>query len=92
MLLQNHPNPCRGITTIEFGAPEPCHVTLTVHDLHGRQVATLVDQSCEPGAYRAVFNGNTLSSGMYLYRIRMNQFETVGRMVVLSAGGGGDAQ
>ena len=74
ILAQNYPNPFNPGTTIEFGVPERCRVKLSVYDLTGREVATLVDGLEEPG-YRVVgFDGGNLASGIYYYRLKSDKF------------------
>jgi Outer membrane protein Omp28 len=68
-LSQNFPNPFNPSTQIDFQIPTASHVTLTVYDLLGRNVATLVDGLRGPGGYHAVFHGDGLTSGIYFYRL-----------------------
>ena len=69
-LSQNYPNPFNPITQIEYGLPEEADVTLTVYDIMGRQVKTLVDQQQQPGRYEVSLDGSGLASGNYIYRLR----------------------
>lgn len=66
---QNFPNPFNPETSIEFSIPENSHVKLTVFDVLGREVTTLLDGQTSAGSYRAVFNASQLPSGIYFYRI-----------------------
>jgi hypothetical protein len=68
-LSQNYPNPFNPSTTILFGIPEASGVTLTLYDITGRQVSTLVQSQLAPGYYRCVWNAAGSASGMYLYRL-----------------------
>jgi uncharacterized lipoprotein YddW (UPF0748 family) len=68
-LSQNYPNPFNPLTTIRFAIPEAGPVKLMVYDLLGREVVVLVDEVLAPGFYTARFNGSTLSSGVYFYRL-----------------------
>jgi len=70
-LLQNYPNPFNPLTTITFLLPKEEHVTLTVHDLLGRTVAVLVDETKEAGEHRVQWNAASLSSGSYVYTLRV---------------------
>ncbi len=58
-----------------------CHVTLKIFDLNGREIALLIDSKYEAGYYKVDFNSRDLSSGLYFYRIRMNQFQDVKKMI-----------
>jgi len=73
-LHQNYPNPFRMFTTIRYAVPVRSHVTLSVYDLFGRQVATLVDGDQDAGEHAATWRavdvgGRPLSPGVYLYRM-----------------------
>ena len=68
-LQQNYPNPFNPATVIRYDLPTRAHVTLTVYDILGRPVATLVDDIRDAGQQHALFDGKGLASGMYLYRL-----------------------
>jgi hypothetical protein len=82
-LEQNYPNPFNPSTTIKYQIPKSGNVTLKVYDILGSEVATLVDAFQNEGRYEANFNASSLSSGVYLYRISINNFSEVKKMVVL---------
>ena len=87
-LRQNHPNPFNPSTTIRFDLARMQAVTLTVHDVAGRLVRTLVDgvEPSGPGEVRwdgLNESGNAVASGVYMYRLRTaNQLQTR-KMVLL---------
>ena len=68
-LTSNYPNPFTHRTTIEYALPASGPVRLSVYDALGREVATLVDGVRQAGAHAAVFDGTSLPSGVYLYRL-----------------------
>ena len=68
-LAQNYPNPFNPSTTIRFEAPVESRVTLTIYDMLGRKVQTLVDRQLKPGVYAEIWNASMLASGAYYYRI-----------------------
>jgi len=73
-LSQNYPNPFNPITTIEYALPKDVDVQLVVYDITGRQVKTLVNKKQSAGRYSIQWkgmndNGQTVSSGIYIYRI-----------------------
>ncbi len=68
-LTSNYPNPFTNRTTIEYALPASGPVRLAVYDALGREVATLVDGVRQAGAHVAVFDGSSLPSGVYLYRL-----------------------
>ncbi len=69
-LKQNYPNPFNPVTAIEFAIPEPMPVEVTIYDIMGRKVQTLVDQSqMEAGSHQLEFDATGLASGKYIYRL-----------------------
>jgi len=87
-LKQCYPNPFNPKTTIEYDLPDVAVVTLTIYDILGREVTTLVDhQQIEAGTHRVVFDASSVASGFYLYRIvatnRGTNFQSVKKMIVV---------
>ena len=82
-LRENFPNPFNPSTEILFDLPEVAMVSLTVHDVLGREVARLVEKELPAGWHRARFDAGNLSSGVYLYRIQAGDFQDTGRMILL---------
>lgn len=68
-LVGNYPNPFNPETTIRFNLSEETHVELSVYDLLGNRITSLIDERRSPGTYTAPFSGNNLSSGVYIYRL-----------------------
>ena len=87
-LLNSYPNPFNPITTIQYGLPRRSDVQITIYDLLGRKVTTLVAEIQEAG-YKSVMwnatndNGQQVSTGVYLYRIRADGFVETRKMVLL---------
>ena len=73
-LSQNYPNPFNPSTVIGYQLASAGIVTLTVYDLLGRQVATLVSERKAAGAYSIRFDGSGLPSGVYFYRLQSGDF------------------
>jgi len=73
-LGSNYPNPFNPSTTISFTIAQPEHVSLTVYDALGREVAKVVDADLGAGTHTASFDGRNLASGMYVYRIQAGSF------------------
>lgn len=82
VLQQNYPNPFNPATMIRYQIPVSGHVTLNVYDAIGREVASLVNEVKESGAYSVMFNGSVLSSGVYVYTLRAGTF-TASKMLML---------
>jgi hypothetical protein len=82
-LRSSYPNPFRGVTTIIYELSRSRHVVLSVYDLLGRKVATLVDEVRPAGLNRVSFDANAYPSGVYLYRIEGGGMESTGRMALL---------
>jgi len=68
-LDQNFPNPFNPSTTIGFTIPTLAVVTVTVYDILGREIATLLNEKKAPGSYLLTFDATGLASGVYMYRL-----------------------
>lgn len=82
-LRQNYPNPFNPSTRIEYGLPQRTRVTLTIFDVLGKKIATLVDRTQEPGYQSIVWNTSGLPSGVYYYRLSTPSFQSVKKLVLL---------
>lgn len=82
-LLPNYPNPFNPTTNIEYKIASQTHVSLTVYDVLGRRVRTLVNEVQEPGEYTKTFNAQNLSSGTYFIRIKADNFDRVQQMTLI---------
>jgi hypothetical protein len=82
-LEQNYPNPFNPTTTIRYQLPKDGMVTLKVYDILGAEVVTLVNEEKVAGKYEVNFNAATLASGVYIYRLSVNDFVNVKKMVLL---------
>lgn len=90
-LAQNYPNPFNPSTTISYAVPEGSQlvgVKLSVFNIRGQLVRTLVDQQQGPGAYNVNWDGTDdsgrrISSGVYFYRLVADDFISTRKMVVL---------
>ena len=82
-LLQNYPNPFNPSTKIEYKLPLDGLVTIKVYDMLGNEVATLVNEEKGAGKYEVNFDASRLASGVYLYRIKVNDFYSTKKMVFL---------
>lgn len=82
-LSQNYPNPFNPSTNIEYSIPEASFVELTVYDVLGNEVATLVNEQHVAGVYRADFSGSNLASGLYIARITAGNFTSSIKMTLM---------
>ncbi len=87
-LSQNYPNPFNPTTTISFGLKNESFVTLKVYDMMGREVRTLVSETRKAGTYELQWRGDnnfgqSVASGMYLYKITAGNFVQVKKMLFL---------
>jgi hypothetical protein len=82
-LSQNYPNPFNPVTQINYSVKTNGFVTLKVYDLLGKEVSTLVNEVKNPGYYTVDFNAAALSSGVYFYRIDVNGFSNIKRMMLI---------
>ena len=82
-LYENYPNPFNPETTIRFTLPRAAQVNLTVYNLRGQEVATLVQKQLSSGSHQVVFTGSELSSGIYFYQLSTPKKVLTGKMTIL---------
>lgn len=82
-LHQNFPNPFNPTTTISFDLPERNFVKLSILDVLGKEVETILSQELDSGRHQVLFDAKNLSSGLYLYRLEAGGFVEVKKLVVL---------
>lgn len=82
-LFQNYPNPFNPSTNIKYSIAEKSNVKISVYDILGSEVATLVNQVQDAGTYNVVFNASDLASGMYIYTIKAGNFTFSKKMMLL---------
>jgi hypothetical protein len=82
-LYQNYPNPFNPVTTIRYDLPRQAYVSLRVFNLLGQEVAVLVDEVQTAGHKSVDINATGLSSGVYLYRMRIDGFSETRKMLLM---------
>jgi|GEM_PF-4515425 len=82
-LMQNYPNPFNLNTNIQFQIPKDGHVTLSVFNPLGQPVATLMDQFMKRGTHQVTFNATNFTSGIYFYRLQIDGYSQVKKMMLL---------
>ncbi len=82
-LSQNYPNPFNPATQIQFGVKEKSNVALTLFNVKGQEIAELIDKEYTAGYYTVRFDLGSLSAGVYLYKIKMGNFEATRKMILV---------
>jgi hypothetical protein len=88
VLYANYPNPFNPSTTIRFELPKNVPVQLTIHNLLGQRIRTLVDATKAPGAYSVMWDGRDsagvpVASGVYFYRLKAGSFVETKKMLMV---------
>jgi hypothetical protein len=82
-LEQNYPNPFNPSTTIEFTIPNKGNYILSVYNILGQQVKTLIEGEFEPGYYKTDFIASQFASGIYIYRLNGNGVNISKKMLLV---------
>jgi len=82
-LFDNYPNPFNPTTTISYALPEASHVNLTIYNVNGQAVTTLVDGYRSASIHQVTFDASHLSSGLYFYKIEAGNYSDVKKMVLV---------
>jgi hypothetical protein len=83
VLEQNYPNPFNPLTTFRYSIPEAQNVNISIYDITGRKVATLVNRYQVAGHYALTWNAADYSSGVYFYRLQTASFTATGKMILM---------
>lgn len=82
-LMQNFPNPFNPTTNISYSIPKPSFVSIIILDILGREIKKIVNEYKSSGNYTLEFNADGLSSGIYFYQIRTDEFTQTKKMILL---------
>ncbi len=82
-LKQNYPNPFNPTTKIQYSIKQACNIIIRVFDIIGREVETIVNDYKSPGIYSVDFDGSKLSSGIYYYQMKAEDFVQTRKFVVI---------
>ncbi len=82
-LDQNYPNPFNPVTTIQFSLEKAGRTTLEIYNVLGQKVATLVNGELSAGAHRYQWNASGMASGIYFYRLRIQNFVATKKMILV---------
>jgi hypothetical protein len=82
-LLQNYPNPFNPSTTIKYELPKSGLVKLQIYSVPGQVVKTLINEEQDAGFYSVDFTASNLSSGIYFYKLSVNNKNVIKKMILL---------
>lgn len=83
VLFQNYPNPFNAETILSFALVKAEHVDLTIYDIRGRVVKTLVSEALAAGVHHVSFDASDLPSGVYLYKLHSASLTQVRKMMLV---------
>jgi subtilisin family serine protease len=83
ILIPPFPNPFNPETVFQWESPASAYTELTIYDISGRLVRTLVSARLRAGKHRYAFNASDLPSGIYFYRLRLGDVVTVGKTALI---------
>ena len=82
-LKSAYPNPFNPITTIEFGIPAESLVSLSIFDLQGRKIETLVDSNMKAGYHSIHWNATAYSSGIYFVKMMSGKYINTQKLMLI---------
>ncbi|MDR3666116.1 MAG: T9SS type A sorting domain-containing protein, partial [Ignavibacteriaceae bacterium] len=82
-LEQNYPNPFNPSTIIRYSIPQDGYVKLSVYNILGKEVSTLVNNWQRSGSYSVMFNARNLSSSVYFYKLESGTFSSVKKLILI---------
>ncbi|HMT12632.1 MAG TPA: T9SS type A sorting domain-containing protein [Ignavibacteria bacterium] len=83
LLKQNYPNPFNPLTTIGFDIPQAGLVNLQIFNVLGEYVTELFNEYLTAGTHEVEWNAASFSSGLYFYKITVNRFTEIKKMVLI---------
>jgi hypothetical protein len=82
-LNSNYPNPFNAQTVIEYTLPDNSPVNLTIYDIKGQKISTLINENQSAGKHQIIWDGGNLSSGVYFYKLRAGDYRETRKMVLM---------
>ncbi|MBK7978770.1 MAG: T9SS type A sorting domain-containing protein [Ignavibacteriae bacterium] len=82
-LRQNYPNPFNPVTAITYSIPNEGHVELGIYDILGNTVEIIENEVKPAGVYTISFDASNLASGIYIYKIKTNNFISIKKMLLM---------
>jgi len=80
---QNYPNPFYSSTNIRFTLAKPGNVRIDINNIQGQNVCTILDENLDAGEHEVNFDGSSLTSGLYFYKVNTGEFQSVKKMMLL---------
>ncbi len=82
-LVQNYPNPFNSVTTVVYYLKQKSHVQLSVYDITGEKIRTLLNEQQSAGKQTLIFDGSELASGIYICTLKVGEFTQSRKMMLL---------
>jgi len=82
-LAGNYPNPFNPVTTIEFQLPNASEVEVSIYDITGKRVETLVNERLDGGVYKVAWNASSMPSGVYFARMTAGEFSATHKVMLV---------
>ena len=82
-LSQNYPNPFNPVTTVIYSLSISGFVNLSIYNIRGELVSTVVNEFQKPGEYRTKWNADNVASGIYFYRLQIGSASVSKKMLLL---------
>ena len=83
ILHQNYPNPFNPTTNIKYDVPKASYVELTIYNILGKEITTLVNEKLNAGSYEVDWNASGYPSGVYFYKMVADDYVNVKKMILL---------
>jgi len=82
-IIWNFPNPTQNATTIKYTLKQNSHVIISIYNIKGQLVSTLVNETKPKGEYSVMYDTEALSSGVYFYKIQTEDISEIKKMIVI---------
>jgi len=80
---QNYPNPFNPVTTLKYSFSRGGHVSLTIFNMLGQEIESLVNREMQPGSYSISWDAQNLPSGVYFYKLTVDSRSKIKKMILL---------
>ncbi len=83
-LEQNYPNPFNSTTNVKWQMSKKGNVKITLYNILGEKIATIIQQALEPGTYSLLYDASSFSSGIYFYSLNIDEIPTGSKIMILT--------